>query len=198
MDLLHITLLPDEPAPTLLRQSDSFLMERSAMQYKKANLKKINACRLRLLQVSRLSGITNASRTTLISHAVKGNHSDHLSESATRWPRRGQPASAWWTLWSKALRSCFSADGNVDHLRHPLRQWLHSARSEWQTLYHPASNRLFNTLPDGSVRMHGHVPSHTHHLLFSHQGTLYQQDTIPPNAVPATSSANRRHQLKIQ
>lgn len=75
-------------------------------------------------------------------------------------------------------------------LRQPLGSWLPTAQTTWQTQYHPGSECLFTTKPDGSILQHKITGRSRRHILCDSVGTDYPH-AIPTDAVPASTERCR-------
>ena len=142
----------------------------------------------------------NCDGTKILPTALNGK-SGITFQSGCRWPRQGQPPTAWWSLWKRKLQMVFSNDGRSAVLRQNLGAWNSNTNNcEWSALFDEATGRAFVKDTNNSMyeifKSEGNLRKNTRVVSTGESASV---DVIPASATPALaetilggSSANQR------
>ena len=123
----------------LRRVNDAFLMEIFLHHgFAKFQLWQLNQCRI-FLRVSTVSDITSGNGHYVLPHflSVENPHNPMAESNSLKWPEQGNPSSAAWILWRKAIKGCICIEKQY-RLRSILGPCIQrSNSSKWSQKFRP-------------------------------------------------------------
>jgi len=159
-----------------------------------ADHKAINNVRLYLC-VTYLSEIMDASRTTILLHALQDCPSS--SRSTLKWPHQPLPRSAAWKHWQWAISHMyFHMDSK--HLTQPLKEWASSTLNmdwQWDWQIQPNTMELYQQNGNAWTSWLPVLVKCTYvaYQLHQKQPTTFNPEILPP-ATPSIDSSQMFHQ----
>jgi hypothetical protein len=129
---------------------DSFLVSLFIQRgYRKADLRKLNECRM-FLRVVCVSDLVDMAGRRTESWAWDGTPPT-VQYGATdySWPRlQASLSTAHWILWKEALTAALLSLRGLQ-VRRPIGKWRAARVSNWKALYHQGTNRRYHQWDDG-------------------------------------------------
>jgi exonuclease III len=120
--------MTDTGIPPLQREHDTYIMDHilQANHYTKAEVRKINYCRM-FLQAVTVSDLSHPDGTSIDLLMMQGQDSEKGSRTAILSIHQERPSDTEWKLWRRANLLWSTLAGT---LRQPLGQWLHPIQAQ--------------------------------------------------------------------
>ena len=128
------------PQVQLARENDQFLMEAFAKaKYSKANLLRLNRCRI-YLQAMTVADLATGDGKRILPGILKGQKLP-LTWNTYDWPEQGPLPTSDWELWARAISRLFVARDSIN-LKNRLGAWRSNA-DNWPTHYDADNHQLW-------------------------------------------------------
>jgi len=156
-----------------IRQHDHHIMDDfQSVGYSTCDLQVLNNCRL-YLRITTLAEMVDHTGHYIIPTAVltstKLPSRSQYSTSKYTWPNQLKPGHQAWTMWTRAIQSCYTKPGLPSLLTELLGPWKSEANQTrtWHAHYNPTSQIVTVSLPVTPVHQYQLTHTTQNHSFYS-------------------------------